>query len=95
VAYPENPLRKVSQTSEEVAIVRSGRQRKLHKDFLRYHDQAKLPILREALRNMGRTDKRHLVPFVRPGGTFAVFWPISYSSAKVINDAQRATRAAR
>jgi uncharacterized radical SAM protein YgiQ len=72
----KNPLRKVSQTSEEVAIVRSGRQRKLHKAFLRYHDAANWPVLREALRNMGRSDligpgKRHLVPLTQPGGTFA------------------------
>ncbi|MDO9272702.1 MAG: YgiQ family radical SAM protein [Rugosibacter sp.] len=72
----KNPLRKVSQTSEDVAIVRSGRQRKLHKAFLRYHDAANWPVLREALRNMGRSDligpgKRHLVPLTQPGGTFA------------------------
>jgi len=72
----KNPLRKVSKTSEDVAIVRSGRQRKLHKAFLRYHDPANWPILREALRNMGRSDligpgKRHLVPLTQPGGTLA------------------------
>ena len=72
----KNPLRKVSKTSEDVAIVRSGRQRKLHKAFLRYHDPANWPVLREALRNMGRSDligpgKRHLVPLTQPGGTLA------------------------
>ena len=68
----KNPLRKVSDTSESVSIVRSGRQRKLHKAFLRYHDPANWPILREALVAMGRTDligpgKRHLVPPGQPG----------------------------
>ena len=72
----KNPLRKVTDTSEEVAIVRSGRQRKLHKAFLRYHDPANWPVLREALRAMGRSDligpgKRHLVPLTQPGGTLA------------------------
>jgi hypothetical protein len=72
----KNPLRKVSKTSEDVAIVRSGRQRKLHKAFLRYHDPANWPILREALRVMGRSDligpgKRHLIPLTQPGGTLA------------------------
>ncbi|MBH1975929.1 MAG: YgiQ family radical SAM protein [Rhodocyclales bacterium] len=72
----KNPLRKVTDTSEEVTIVRSGRQRKLHKAFLRYHDPANWPILREALRAMGRSDligpgKRHLIPLTQPGGTLA------------------------
>jgi len=72
----KNPLRKVSKDSEDVAIVRSGRKRKLHKAFLRYHDPANWPMLREALRNMGRSDligpgKRHLVPLTQPGGTLA------------------------
>ncbi|PKO83705.1 MAG: YgiQ family radical SAM protein [Betaproteobacteria bacterium HGW-Betaproteobacteria-11] len=69
----KNPLRKVSADSETVPIVRSGRQRKLHKAFLRYHDPASWPLLREALVSMGRSDligpgKRHLVPPGQPGG---------------------------
>jgi hypothetical protein len=50
-------------------------QRRLHKAFLRYHDPANWPLLREALKKMGRADligngKRHLVPAwqPRPGG---------------------------
>jgi uncharacterized radical SAM protein YgiQ len=70
----KNPLRKVHSESEAVAIVRSGRQRRLHKAFLRYHDPENWPILREALKKMGRSDligngKRHLVPSFQPGGT--------------------------
>jgi hypothetical protein len=69
----KNPLRKVSARSEDVAIVRSGRQRRLHKAFLRYHDPANWPLLRDALHAMGRADligpgKRHLVPATQPAG---------------------------
>lgn len=52
----KNPLRKVTEESETMPIVRSGRQRKLHKAFLRYHDPAGWPLLREALKEMGRAD---------------------------------------
>ncbi len=67
----KNPLRRVSQDSEEVAVVRGGRQRKLQKAFLRYHDPKNWPLLREALKAMGRADligngKRHLVPAWQP-----------------------------
>ena len=53
-------------------IVRGGRQRRLHKAFLRYHDPDNWPMLREALRRMGRPDligngPRHLVPRPRAG----------------------------
>jgi len=70
----KNPLRKVTQTSEAVGVVRGGRQRRLHKAFLRYHDPENWPLLREALKNMGRSDligngKRHLVPSFQPAGT--------------------------
>ncbi len=68
----KNPLRRVSKDSEEVAVVRGGRQRKLQKAFLRYHDPKNWPLLREALKEMGRADligngKRHLVPAWQPG----------------------------
>jgi radical SAM superfamily enzyme YgiQ (UPF0313 family) len=67
----KNPLRKVTKDSEVVPVVRGGRQRKLHKAFLRYHDPANWPLLREALLSMGRADligpgKRHLVPARQP-----------------------------
>jgi len=70
----KNPLRKVTADSEGVAVVRGGRQRKLQKAFLRYHDPANWPLLREALKSMGRADligpgKRHLVPPWQPAGT--------------------------
>ncbi len=70
----KNPLHKVSRTSEEVVIPKGIRQRRLHKAFLRYHDPNNWPVLREALRQMGRTDligngRHQLVPTYQPIGT--------------------------
>jgi uncharacterized radical SAM protein YgiQ len=70
----KNPLHRVTRTSEEVAIPRGIRVRRLHKAFLRYHDANNWPLLREALRRMGRADligngKQHLVPTYQPIGT--------------------------
>jgi uncharacterized radical SAM protein YgiQ len=67
----KNPLRKVTADSEGVAVPKSGTQRKLHKAFIRYHDPANWPMLREALKRMGRADlignsKKHLVPAFQP-----------------------------
>jgi hypothetical protein len=72
----KNPLRKVAPGSENVAVVRGARQRKLHKAFLRWHDAENWPLLRDALKTMGRADligpgKRHLVPAWQPAGTGA------------------------
>jgi len=70
----KNPLRKVSRGSEPVYIPKSVKQRRLHKAFLRYHDANNWPLLREALKRMGRADligngKHHLVPNYQPAGT--------------------------
>ena len=70
-----NPLKKLHrQGGEVVGAVRNGTQRKLHKAFLRYHDPENWPLLREALKNMGRSDligngKKQLVPAWQPAGT--------------------------
>ncbi|MER2541145.1 MAG: YgiQ family radical SAM protein [Azonexus sp.] len=66
-----NPLRKLSRSSEHVGTVRNGTQRKLHKAFLRYHDPNNWPLLREALKAMGRADligngKKQLIPAWQP-----------------------------
>ncbi len=66
-----NPLKKLSRDSEQVNPIRGAKQRRLHKAFLRYHDPQNWPILREALKRMGRADligngKRHLVPRWQP-----------------------------
>lgn len=63
----KNPLKRVSRQSEDVAIAKGSRQRRLHKGFLRYHDPDNWPMLRTALKKMGRNDligngTHHLVP---------------------------------
>jgi uncharacterized radical SAM protein YgiQ len=68
-----NPLRSLKQR-ERVHVVKGLGQRRLHKAFLRYHDPNNWPMLREALRRMGRTDligggKHQLVPSWQPAGT--------------------------
>jgi uncharacterized radical SAM protein YgiQ len=67
----KNPLRKVTRDSETVDIVRGDKRRRLHKAFLRYHDANNWPLLREALKSMGRADligngKHHLIPTYQP-----------------------------
>ncbi|UCC55931.1 MAG: YgiQ family radical SAM protein [Gammaproteobacteria bacterium] len=52
----KNPLKKVTYKSETVESVKDPEQRKLHKALLRYHDPANWPLLRKALRKMGRAD---------------------------------------
>jgi hypothetical protein len=51
--------------------VRGEKRRRLHKAFLRYHDANNWPLLREALKTMGRADligngKHHLIPTFQP-----------------------------
>ena len=71
----KNPLKGVRRGgSEEVAAVKGLKQRRLHKAFLRYHDPENWPLLREALKKMGRADligsgKDQLVPATQPTGT--------------------------
>lgn len=52
----KNPLKKVSYKSSRINIIKSARDRKIQKSFLRYHDEKNWPLLREALTEMGRTD---------------------------------------
>ena len=70
-----NTLRRVHRTpfdaEEQVDIVRGEKRRRLHKAFLRYHDPNNWPLLREALKTMGRADligngKHHLIPTFQP-----------------------------
>ncbi len=70
----KNPLHQVSHSSEKVEIPKGTRVRRLHKAFLRYHDPNNWPLLREALRQMGRSDligngRNQLVPTYQPIGT--------------------------
>jgi uncharacterized radical SAM protein YgiQ len=67
----KNPLKKVGRDSKQVPSVRSIKQRRLHKAFLRYHDPDNWPALREALKKIGRRDligngPMHLVPTRQP-----------------------------
>ncbi|QYK07233.1 YgiQ family radical SAM protein [Shewanella zhangzhouensis] len=62
-----NSLKNVKHSSEEVPVPKKGRQRRLHKALLRYHDSAGWPLIREALIAMGKehligTGTQHLVP---------------------------------
>jgi uncharacterized radical SAM protein YgiQ len=52
----KNPLKKVTYKSERVSIVREIEQRRIQKAFLRYHDEKNWPLLRQALKDMGRED---------------------------------------
>jgi uncharacterized radical SAM protein YgiQ len=70
----KNPLRRITRTSEDVLIPKGLKIRRLHKAFLRYHDANNWPLLREALRRMGRADligsaRQQLVPAYQPAGT--------------------------
>ena len=63
----KNPLKKVTYKSERVESVKDPGKRKLHKALLRYHDPNNWPLLRNALRQMGREDligdgKQQLIP---------------------------------
>ena len=69
----KNPLRGLKGGGEDVDVIREGRRRRLHKAFLRYHDPANWPLLREALNAMGRSDligngKKQLIPAWQPKG---------------------------
>ena len=81
----KNPLRKITRDSETVDIVRGDKRRRLHKAFLRCHDANNWPLLRDALKTMGRADligngKHHLIPTFQPLATDG-----SYTSARKKN----------
>ncbi|MFN9043442.1 MAG: YgiQ family radical SAM protein, partial [Betaproteobacteria bacterium] len=71
-----NPLKGISRDerrAERVDIVRGEKRRRLHKAFLRWHDPANWPLLRDALKALGRADligngKHHLIPSFQPSG---------------------------
>jgi uncharacterized radical SAM protein YgiQ len=70
----KDTLHKVSNKAPDISIPKSVKQRRLHKAFLRYHDPNNWPMLREALKAMGRNDligngKNHLIPSFQPKGT--------------------------
>ncbi len=68
-----NPLRKVRRDGEKVFVPKTMETRRLHKAFLRYHDPVNWPLLRQALRRMGRADligngAGKLIPIHQPEG---------------------------
>lgn len=70
----KNTLKRVTHKSEEVEVAKNLKVRRLHKAFLRYHDPRNWPMLREALKRLGRDDligngKRHLIPSFQPKGS--------------------------
>jgi uncharacterized radical SAM protein YgiQ len=70
----KDPLHKVGERSESVVVPKGANQRRLHKAFLRYHDANNWPLLRKALKRMGRADligngKHQLIPTWQPKGT--------------------------
>ena len=72
----KNPLRKVTHASEAVTIPKGLKVRRLHKAFLRYHDPKNWPLLRDALKRMGRADligngRHQLIPAWQPRNTAA------------------------
>ena len=68
-----NPLSRIRRKNDTMSTVKGLRQRRLHKAFLRYHDPDNWPMLRKALRQMGRAKligngKHQLVPPKQPPG---------------------------
>ena len=96
-----NPLRGISRDparAERVETVRGEKRRRLHKAFLRYHDPANWPLLREALMAMGRADligngKLHLIPSFQPAGSSGAArpkWPEPTESSKAAKEGRDA-----
>ncbi len=83
-----NPLKRLSykRSAEKVETVKGEKQRRLHKAFLRWHDPENWPLLRDALREMGRADligeKPHqLIPENQPEEQLAYKSPRRKNSA--------------
>ncbi len=68
----KDTLHKVTRRHDsDMSIPKGIKQRRLHKAFLRYHDPKNWPLLREALKSMGRADligngKQQLIPNWNP-----------------------------
>ena len=66
-----NVLQSIKRADKKLFTARGERQRKIQKAFLRYHDPDNWPLLRQALRDMGRSDligngSKYLVPATQP-----------------------------
>ena len=51
-----NSLRNIKNNKEQVPVPKGARQRRLHKAILRYHDPSGWPMIRDALRSMGKAN---------------------------------------
>ena len=96
----KDPLHRVSHSSADVHIPKGARVRRLHKAFLRYHDPENWPMLRAALKRMGRNDligngKMHLVPPRQPAKRHQVVPATSRPFATQHNGLPRAPRCCR
>ncbi len=72
----KDTLHKVRRKGGDISVPKGLKVRRLHKAFLRYHDPENWPMLRDALKRMGRADligngKKHLIPTFQPAGTGA------------------------
>jgi uncharacterized radical SAM protein YgiQ len=90
----KNPLAKVARYTEDVDIVKGEKRRRLHKAFLRYHDPNNWPLLRDALKEMGRQDlignsKQHLIPTYQPQGTEGQYQSARKKNSTVDGDSQK------
>lgn len=66
-----NPLQRISYKSKKMPVHTELKSRRVQKAFLRYHDPKSWPVLREALKEMGREDmigtgKAALIPKEEP-----------------------------
>lgn len=90
----KNPLAKVARYTENLDIVKGDKRRRIHKAFLRYHDSNNWPLLREALKEMGRADlignsKHHLIPTYQPVGTEGQYQSARKKNSTVAGDSQK------
>ncbi len=89
-----SPLKRIRRGGEQITVPSGLRVRRLHKAFLRYHDPENWPLLREALKRMGRSDligngKRHLVPAWQPGEKSAAAKPRPGAPARPAQPARK------
>lgn len=88
----KNPLSKVTYKSETVYTEKNLDRRRLHKGFLRFHDEKNWPMLREALKEMNREEligdgPNQLIP--------AEAKPKNYRAKRVKTNSKRTTQKAR
>jgi uncharacterized radical SAM protein YgiQ len=93
----KNPLKRIRRDSEEISTAKGEKQRRLHKAFLRYHDPANWPMLRAALKSMGREDligngKKQLIPAYQPRDTTSYQSPRRKNSYHEKSSARRKGR---